>query len=64
MSPRLSMVGDGVVGARGAGASGKAQPPMIFSKVAARYDPLVLPDVLHDLPENYMKSFPKFTGDC
>jgi hypothetical protein len=47
----------------GAGAGGKAQPPRIFSKVAARYAPLVLPIVLHDLPENYMKRLPKFTGE-
>jgi hypothetical protein len=64
LSPRLSMVGAGGVG--GAGAGGKeniAQPPRIFSKVAARYAPLVLPAILHDLPENYMKSLPKFTGE-
>jgi hypothetical protein len=24
---------------------------------------LVLPAILHDLPENYMKSLPKFTGE-
>jgi hypothetical protein len=37
--------------------------PRIFSKVAARYDPLVLPPVLHDLPENYMKNLRKFTRE-
>jgi hypothetical protein len=31
--------------------------------VAARYAPLVLPAALHDLPKNYMKSLPKFTGE-
>jgi hypothetical protein len=38
-------------------------PPRIFAKVVARYAPLVLPPVLHDLPENYMKNLPKFTGE-
>jgi hypothetical protein len=38
-------------------------PPRIFSKVAARYAPLVLPVPLHDLPENYMKNLLKFTGE-
>jgi hypothetical protein len=32
-------------------------PPRIFTKVAARYAPLVLPVPLHDLPENYMKNY-------
>jgi len=45
-------------GARGAGGGGAGQgpppPPRIFSKVAARYAPLVLPVLLHDLPDNYM----------
>jgi hypothetical protein len=53
-------------GARGgAGAPGGGQVPLpgIFSKVAARYASLVLPVPLHDLPENYMKSLPKFTGE-
>jgi hypothetical protein len=62
MSPRLSMVGVGGVGVGGDGVGGKAQPPRIFSKFTARYAPLVLPVVLHDLPENYMKSLPKFMG--
>jgi hypothetical protein len=31
--------------------------------VAARYTPLVLPVVLHDFPENYMKNLPKFMGE-
>jgi hypothetical protein len=35
----------------------------MFSKVAARYAPLILPPILHDLPENYMKNLPKFTGE-
>jgi hypothetical protein len=28
-----------------------------------RYTPFVLPPVLHDLPENYMKNLPKFTRE-
>jgi hypothetical protein len=36
---------------------------MVFTKVAARYVPLALPVPLHDLPENYMKNLPKFTGE-
>jgi hypothetical protein len=52
-----------LVVSRGAGDGGQAQPPRIFSKVAARYAPLVLPVVLHDLPENYMKNLPKFMGE-
>jgi hypothetical protein len=49
----------------GGGAPGGGQVPLpgIFAKVAARYAPLVLPVPLHDLPENYMKSLPKFTGE-
>jgi hypothetical protein len=38
-------------------------PPRIFAKVAARYAPLSLPANLHDLPDNYMKSLPKFTRE-
>jgi len=38
------------------------QLPRIFSKVTARYAPLILPSIMHDLPENYMKSLPKFMG--
>jgi hypothetical protein len=60
------MVGVGVGGVGGVGgarASVQAQTPRIFAKVASRYTPLVLPIVLHDLPENYMKSLPKFTGE-
>jgi hypothetical protein len=55
--------GVGIIGVRGAGASGQGQTPRIFTKVAARYPPLVLPVVLHDLPENYMKNLPKFMGE-
>jgi hypothetical protein len=51
-------------GARGGGGQGPPPPPpRIFSKVAARYTPLVLPPVLHDLLENYMKNLPKFMGE-
>jgi hypothetical protein len=56
--------GGGVVGGAAGGAAGGQVPlPGIFAKVAARYAPLVLPVPLHDLPENYMKSLPKFTGE-
>jgi hypothetical protein len=52
-------------GGRGGGGGGGNQipVPVIFSKVATRYAPLVLPAPLHDLPENYMKSLPKFTRE-
>jgi hypothetical protein len=50
-------------GAPGGPAGGQVPLPGIFAKVAARYAPLVLPVPLHDLPENYMKSLPKFTGE-
>jgi hypothetical protein len=61
----MVVVGGGGVGGGGAGGQGQGQPPppRIFSKVAARYAPLVLPVVLHDLPENYMKNLPKFMGE-
>ena len=57
--------GDGgsVVGGAAGGVVGSQVPlPGIFAKVAAKYAPLVLPVPLHDLPENYMKNIPKFTG--
>jgi hypothetical protein len=47
----------------GAGGQGPSHPPRVFAKVAARYSPLVLPIPLHDLPENYIKNLPKFTGE-
>jgi hypothetical protein len=50
-------------GARGEGGQGQQPPPRVFTKVAARYAPLVLHVPLHDLPENYMKNLPKFTGE-
>jgi hypothetical protein len=50
-------------GGGGGGGQGPPPPPRIFAKVAARYAPLVLPVPLHDLPENYMKNLPKFTGE-
>jgi hypothetical protein len=50
-------------GAGGGGVQGPPPPPRIFAKVAAIYAPLVLPHVLHDLPENNMKNLPKFTGE-
>ena len=62
--------GGGVVRGRGGGApggapggQGPAPPPRVFAKVVARYAPLVLPVPLHDLPENYIKNLPKFTGE-
>jgi hypothetical protein len=56
----------GGVGARGFGGAkvgGQAQPHRIFSKVATRYSPSILPVVLHYLPKNYMKNLPKFMGE-
>jgi hypothetical protein len=47
----------------GGGGQGNVPPPRVFAKVAARYAPLVLPIPLHDLPENYIKNLPKFTGE-
>jgi len=47
----------------GAPGGGQVSLPEIFAKLAARYAPLVLPIPLHDLPENYMKILPKFTGE-
>jgi hypothetical protein len=61
-SPRLSMSTVGG-GAGGIGGQGQQLPPRFFTKVAARYTPLVLPVPLHDLPKNYMKNLPKFTGE-
>jgi hypothetical protein len=66
-SPRISMAAVGGGGGGGCrrrrGGQGPPPPPRIFTKVAARYAPLVLPVPLHDLPENYMKNLPKFTGE-
>jgi hypothetical protein len=53
----------GGVGGGGAGGHVPVPPPRIFTKVVARYAPLALLVVLHDLPDNYMKSLPKFTGE-
>jgi hypothetical protein len=63
--PRLPMTATRGGGVGGGGAGGQGQPPSprIFSKVASRYDPLVLPAPLHDFPENYMKNLPKFMGE-
>jgi hypothetical protein len=47
----------------GARVQASPPPPRIFTKVAARYMPLVLPVPLHDLPENYIKNLPKFIGE-
>jgi hypothetical protein len=54
--------GDGG-GAPGGPAGGQSLLLGIFSKLAARYAPLILPVPLHDLPKNYMKILPKFTGE-
>jgi hypothetical protein len=54
--------GDGG-GSLGGPAGGQVLLPRIFTKVDARYAPLVLLVPLHDLPENYMKSLLKFTGE-
>jgi hypothetical protein len=64
-SRRLSMVGAGGVGGRGVGGHGNipVHPPSIFAKVVARYAPLDLLTILHDLRNNYMKRLPKFTGE-
>jgi hypothetical protein len=64
-SPNLTMAGQNVGGGGGGGRGGGNQipVPVIFAKVAARYAPLVLLVTLHDLPKNYMKNIPKFTGD-
>jgi hypothetical protein len=62
----MAVVGGGGVGGGAAGAGGQGPPPpppRSFSKVVARYAPLVLPPFLHDLPENYMKNLPKFTRE-
>jgi hypothetical protein len=63
----LSMAAHGCAeaggGAPGGPVGGQASLPRIFYKVAARYSPLVLPVLLHDLPENYIKSLPKFTRE-
>jgi len=47
----------------GVGGQGPGPPPRVFAKVAEKYAPLVLHVPLHDLPENYIKKLPKFTGE-
>ena len=47
----------------GEGGQEPPPPPIFFTKVAVRYAPLVLPTPLHNLPENYIKNLPKFTGE-
>ena len=56
-------IGGHGAGGGGGGSQGPSPHPRIFSKVATRYSPLVLPVPLHDLPKNYMKNLPKFTGE-
>jgi hypothetical protein len=60
-SPKSTMAGVG--GGGSAQVNTPPPPPRIFPKVVARYSPLSLPTNLHDLPENYMKSLPKFIGE-
>jgi hypothetical protein len=55
--------GGGGVPLGGAGSQGPTPPPRVFAKFATRYAPLVLSVPLHDLPENYIKNFPKFTRE-
>jgi hypothetical protein len=64
-NPSMAAHGDAGVGggAPGGPTGGQAPLPRIFAKVDARYSPLFLPVPLHDLPKNYMKSLPKFTGE-
>jgi hypothetical protein len=52
-------------GTPGGGGGGQVPvpPPRVFTKVAARYANLVFLIPLHDLPENYIKNLPKFTGE-
>jgi hypothetical protein len=57
------MAATGGGGAEGGGGQGQPPPPSIFAKVVVRYAPLVLPPILHDIPKNYMKKLPKFTGE-
>jgi hypothetical protein len=47
----------------GVGGQRPPLPPRVFAKVDARYVPLFLPVPLHDLPKNYIKILPKFTGE-
>jgi len=59
-------MGGGGAGGGAEGGGDQGPPPAalrIFAKVAARYAPLALPPILHDLPENYMKNLRKFTGE-
>jgi len=59
----MVVAGGGGTGGGGGGGKGKPLPPMIFSIEVSNYAPLVLPPVLHDLSENYMKNLPKFIGE-
>ena len=56
-------LGGGGAPGGGVGGKGPLPPPRVFTKVATRYVSLVLPFPLHDLPENYIKNLPKFTGE-
>ena len=61
----MVVVGVGGIEGEGEGGQGhgKDPPPRIFSKVASIYAPLVLPIILHDFLQNYMKKLPKFVGE-
>jgi hypothetical protein len=61
----MAVAGGGGSGGGGVGGKGQGQPPphIMFSKVSSKYAPLVLPVVLHDFLENYMKNLPKFIGE-
>jgi hypothetical protein len=47
----------------GGGKGGGNQTPLINPWVAARYGPLNLPQIFHDLSENYLKLISKYDGE-
>jgi hypothetical protein len=51
------------VGGRRCGGNKPPPPPLVIPLVAARYGPLNFPPNVHDLPENYLKLFPKYDGE-
>jgi hypothetical protein len=59
----MVVAGGGAVRGGAGGPDNQIPLPRIFAKVAARFSPLVLLVPLLDLPENYMKNLPKFTGE-
>jgi len=54
---------DNVVGGGGGGSNPPPSPPLGNPWVAARYGPIILPQNLHDMPNNYLKILPKFNGE-